>query len=150
MATDNREDLDALVANELSDEEMEGVLHEAGTGILSLARGGESYAVPISFGYDGEQCYFVFVGYHQPSLKEAFAESTATATLSVYEVEDVSEWHSVVVRGRIERIEEDWTDGRAAIGDNAWYPSLFRGADPRGNVAMWTLIPDEVTGYASQ
>lgn len=152
MATDTPEDLDALVANEMSAEEIERVLHDHGTAVLSLARDSESYAIPVSYGYDGERCYFVFVGYHEPSTKAEFAAATDRATLTVYDAAEVDDWHSVILRGPLTKLidDDDWDAANDAIEENAWYPSLFRGADPRGNVDLWALDPEEVTGYTSR
>ncbi len=142
-------DIDALLGNRMSESAVDAFLREQGTGILALARDGESYAVPLSFGYDGNRMYFVFVGYHAESRKTRFADATDRATLTTYAVESVTEWQSVIVSGRLERTpEEEWETARAAIEDTAWYPSLFRQADPRGSVTLWTLVPDEMTGYA--
>ncbi len=148
---DTQADLDALVANETSEAEAEEILREHGTGVLSLAREGEAYAVPVSFGYDGERCFFVFVGYHEPSTKATFAETTDRATLTVYDDTERDDWHSVLVRGELTQLESEaeWNLAREAIDDNAWYPSLFRGADPRGSVDLWALAAEDVTGYAS-
>ncbi|MFC7069653.1 pyridoxamine 5'-phosphate oxidase family protein [Halobaculum lipolyticum] len=143
-------DVDALVDNEMSETALEAALREHGTGVLSLANDGEAYAIPVSFGYDGERCYFVFIGYHEPSTKSTFAESTERATLTVYDVDGRDDWHSVNVRGRLTKLgEDDWTAAREAIGDNGWYPGLFRGADPRGRVDLWALEVEELTGYES-
>jgi hypothetical protein len=150
MTTDTA-DLDALVTNEMDGTEIEEVLREQGTGVLSLARDGEAYAIPVSYGYDGERCYFVFVGYREPSLKAEFAEATERATLTVYEAASREDWYSVLVRGPLVRLtgDDDWETARDAIGENAWYPSLFRNADPRGRIDLWALDPEDVTGYAS-
>ena len=147
---DRTEDYDALVENEMDEAALEAALREHGTGVLSLARDGEAYAVPVSFGYDGDRCYFVFIGYHEPSTKAEFAEATERATLTMYEVGGRDDWHSVNVRGRLSRLgEDDWPAAREAIGDNAWHPGLFRRADPRGRIELWALEAEEVTGYES-
>ncbi|MEZ3115182.1 pyridoxamine 5'-phosphate oxidase family protein [Halobaculum sp. MBLA0147] len=149
--SDTPADVDALVSNEMDDAAVDAALREHGTGVLSLARQGESYAVPVSFGYDGQRCYFVFVGYHEPSRKAEFAAETERATLTLYETDGRDDWHSVVVRGPLRRVDDEteWDDATDAIEDNGWYPSLFRGADPRGRVDLWALDAEEVTGYAS-
>jgi nitroimidazol reductase NimA-like FMN-containing flavoprotein (pyridoxamine 5'-phosphate oxidase superfamily) len=152
MASDTPADLDALVANEMTSEEIDAALRDHGSGVLSLARDGESYAIPVSYGYDGERCYFVFVGYREPSRKAEFAATTERATLTVYEADGRDDWHSVVVRGPLTRLddEDEWERARSAIDDNAWYPSLFRNADPRGRVDLWALDPEETTGYVGR
>ncbi|MFC7135489.1 pyridoxamine 5'-phosphate oxidase family protein [Halobaculum litoreum] len=148
--SDSTGDLDALVDNEMSAAATAAALREHGTGVLSLARGGEAYAVPVSFGFDGERCYFVFIGYHEPSTKTTFAESTERATLTMYDADGRDDWHSVSVRGPLTRLgEDDWPAAREAIGDNGWYPGLFRRADPRGRIDLWALDAEEVTGYES-
>ena len=143
-------DVDALVANEMSDAAKDEALRDHGTGVLALASEDEAYAVPVSFGYDGDHCHFVFVGYHEPSTKATFAETTDRATLTVYDESGRRDWHSVIVRGEIQRLESEaeWAAAREAIDDNGWYPSLFRGADPRGSVDLWALEAAAVTGYA--
>ena len=149
--SDTPADVDALVANEMSDTDKDETLREHGTGVLALAREGEAYAVPVSFGYDGDHCHFVFVGYHDPSTKATFAETTERATLTVYAEDGRSDWHSVLVRGPVEKLasEAEWAAAREAIDDNGWYPSLFREADPRGSVDLWALEATAVTGYAA-
>ena len=147
---DRTSDVDALVDNEMDEAALAEALRTHGTGVLSLARDGEAYAVPVSFGYDGERCYFVFIGYHEPSTKAQFAESTERATLTVYEAPGRDDWHSVTVRGRLSRLgDDDRPAAREAIDDNAWHPGLFRKADPRGRVELWALEAEEVTGYES-
>ncbi|WP_277555173.1 pyridoxamine 5'-phosphate oxidase family protein [Halobaculum limi] len=149
--SDDTADVDALVENEMTDAEIEDALRTHGTAVLSLARDGETYAVPMSFGYDGERCYFVFIGYHEPSTKNEFANTTERATLTMYEENGRDDWHSVSVRGPITRLEgsDEWERGRDAIGDNGWYPGLFRRSDPRGRIDMWALDVEDVTGYKS-
>jgi hypothetical protein len=143
-------DIDSLAGNRMDEEEARGFLHEQGTGVLSLARGGEAYGFPVSFGYDEEagRIYFVFVGYREESRKEQFGTETERASLCVYEAASAGNWRSVVVDGRFEEVESDWEESRAAIEDNAWYPSLFREADPRSNVTVWALEVGSISGLS--
>jgi nitroimidazol reductase NimA-like FMN-containing flavoprotein (pyridoxamine 5'-phosphate oxidase superfamily) len=139
-------DTDPLAANRMADEEVDVVLERAGVGVLSLARDAEAYGVPVSFGFDGaDRVYFVFVGFGPGSRKEAFAEATRRASFAVYEVSDVDDWRSVLVEGPIERTT-DWAAARATFEDNAWYPSLFREADPMRSLDVWTLRVEAKSG----
>jgi hypothetical protein len=141
-------DVDALGSNRMTDGEVNELLSRVGVGVLSLARDGEAYGVPVSFGFDGEETlYFVFVGYGAESRKEAFAAETARASFTAFEVTDRDRWRSVVVGGRLESVDrEEWTSATEAIEANAWYPSLFRTADPTGGLEIWALRIDERSG----
>jgi nitroimidazol reductase NimA-like FMN-containing flavoprotein (pyridoxamine 5'-phosphate oxidase superfamily) len=102
----------------------------------------------VSFGYDEEtgRIYFVFVGYREESHKERFGAETGRSSLCVYGSASAEDWRSVVVDGRFERVEDDWEVSRTAIEENAWYPSLFREADLRSNVTVWTLEIESISG----
>jgi hypothetical protein len=141
-------DIDALVGNRMDEAEADELLHAAGVGVLSLARDGEAYGVPVSFGYDGDdRLYFVFVGFGEESRKEAFAAETERASFTAYDVGGTEDWRSVVVAGPVERVPEDgWDAAREALGDNAWYPSLFSTADPMRDLVLWSLRIEEKTG----
>jgi hypothetical protein len=144
-------DIDALVGNRMDESAADDLLQSTGVGVLSLARDGEAYGVPVSFGYDGgDRLYFVFVGFGEESRKEAFAADTERASFAAYDVAGTDDWRSVVVAGPVERVaEDDWERAREALGDNAWYPSLFSTADPMRHVALWSLRIEEKTGLQS-
>jgi len=81
-------------------------LGRRGTGVLALARDGESYAVPVSYGYDeGTGCFYLRLGFGPVSEKRRFVETTERATLVVYGQTD-DRWRSVVARGALEPITE--------------------------------------------
>lgn len=81
-------------------------LHGAETGVLSLAEGGEAYAIPVAYHWDGEA--FIFrLGDHPDSEKMAFIEATDRATFLVYHYEPSGESWSVLATGRLERLPEE-------------------------------------------
>jgi hypothetical protein len=124
-------------------------LHERGTGVLSLADGGEAYGIPISYGYDEEEdrIYFVFLRPGEQSRKEAFAERTERASLLVHAVDSPQEWHSVVATGPIRQLEDDEYDrATAAIEADAWYPNVFRESAPTRGIVGYALEVEELTG----
>jgi nitroimidazol reductase NimA-like FMN-containing flavoprotein (pyridoxamine 5'-phosphate oxidase superfamily) len=135
-----------MVAEPMSDDEVDAVLRSHGVGVLSLADAGETYAVPESFGYDGRDLYFQFVS-EPGSQKLAFVRTTDAATLTVFETDPA---RSVVVRGRVERVPEDERSvAAAAVAANATIPTLNTSPDtPTENldVSFYRLVPETVTG----
>lgn len=131
----------------MAEDEVDRFLRAHGTGTLSLARGDHAYGVPISFGYDGDACYFVFLTLGPESKKAAFAETSAETTLTVVETSGQFDWASVIVTGPIAELDADeWDAARDALADNAWHPSLFSEASPQGDVAGYRLDLDHVSG----
>jgi hypothetical protein len=112
-------------ASPLDADDVAVVLEAAGHGVLALAADGESYALPISFGYDGDgDLYFQF-GFGESSRKRTFLERTTRATLVVSDVRSMTDWTSVVVSGPIEPLdgtETPATDAFEAFADNAFVP----------------------------
>lgn len=96
--------------------EVDAFLREQGIGVLSLTDGSETYGVPVSFGYDGEETlYFVFLRVGERSKKEKFAQQTDRASLTVYNVDSKHVWTSVIATGLLQEIDdEEWG---ARIGD---------------------------------
>lgn len=135
---------------EMSTDEAETVLRQQGFGVLSLARDGDAYGIPLSFGYDGTNLYFVLLRPGEQSKKEEFIRETETASFLVYDVTDKYDWRSVVVTGRIEPVDDDeWPAVRDALEDNAWFPSLFSETQPMQDILGWKLVVDTVTGQKS-
>ena len=95
-------------AMRMSREERAAFLREHGVGVLSLARDDESYAFPVSYGYDGsEETICLMLAFAPESRKRRWIEATETATFVVHEIEDTGEAGSVVVRGRLVEAEDD-------------------------------------------
>ncbi|MFB6102348.1 MAG: pyridoxamine 5'-phosphate oxidase family protein [Haloplanus sp.] len=92
---------------ELSRGETDSLLGRHETGVLSLARGDEPYAIPISYGYDAEHRLFYLRLVSTPqSEKRQFLASSPRARLVVYE-EDGTSYRSVVAVGTLEEIQRD-------------------------------------------
>lgn len=92
------------------------------TGVLSLARDDDSYAIPVSFAYDdgGDEAPSIFfrLGYAPASQKEDYVESTDHATFVAYDHTDDG-WRSVVAEGHLEELTESDLDAtiREAVDD---------------------------------
>jgi nitroimidazol reductase NimA-like FMN-containing flavoprotein (pyridoxamine 5'-phosphate oxidase superfamily) len=132
----------------MTDHEIDTFLLEQGWGVLALADGGDAYAVPISFGYDTEgYCYVDLIQFGTDSRKLDVAAETATACLTVSEVESQFDWRSVVVFGTLETLPEEAEPRmKEVMEDNAWYPSLFSGTEKMTSVERFRLEVDATTG----
>ncbi|MDG5778232.1 pyridoxamine 5'-phosphate oxidase family protein [Haloarculaceae archaeon H-GB2-1] len=103
-------DIDFAYTRGLDDEEIDAMLGEMGHGVLSLARDGEAYAVPVVYHYDGDT-FFFRLGMAPGSKKRDFVETTETATFVVYEAEgtpdpeELDTW-SVVATGPLRELTD--------------------------------------------
>jgi len=135
-----------MVAVEMTVDEVDDFLRRQGSGTLSLADGAESYAVPESFGYDGEHLYFQLVQ-TDDSRKMQFIETTEVATLTAWHEEPP---RSVVVHGAIEPVPETEEAAAAnAIAENAMVPTLNVLPDctlEELGMTYYRLIPAEQSG----
>ncbi len=148
MAPETHAELQGI---EMDGRQIDRFLRSQGFGVLSLTDGTEAYGVPVSFGYDGgSRLFFVFLRVGERSKKERFAERTEKAGFTTYEVVSKHDWRSVVASGRLRRVADDeWDDIVEAIGDNAWYPSLFSEAEPMQDIQAWEFQFEEISGQAS-
>jgi len=131
----------------MADGRIDEALTQIGYGTLSLARDGDAYGVPVSFGYDGDGVYLYLIRFGEDSEKLAAAESTGLATLTVLDVRSRFDWCSVVVRGSLEPAG-DQEYAQEVIDDNAWHPSLFgsTSAEPMTEVRRMRLEIAEASG----
>lgn len=94
----------------MDDSEVEDRLLTTDTGVLSLARDGEAYAIPLAHYYDGERLYFR-LGDAEGSKKRSFWEATETACYALYGAEPTDDprgldsW-SVIATGRLVELPE--------------------------------------------
>ncbi|MGM0592659.1 MAG: pyridoxamine 5'-phosphate oxidase family protein [Halobacteriota archaeon] len=144
------DDFAAVQGIEMSDVDADELLQTKGFGVLSLAADGEAYGIPVSFGYDGERLFFVFLRPAETSKKERFVDETERASFLVYDVTSAHDWRSVVVSGPIRRLDDDeWDELVAALEDNAWFPSLFSQTEPMRAMIGLTLLVEDVSGQQS-
>jgi nitroimidazol reductase NimA-like FMN-containing flavoprotein (pyridoxamine 5'-phosphate oxidase superfamily) len=99
MAIDHR--------TEMSPEETDAFLGDRETGVISLARSDEPYAIPISYGYDASARQFHLRLVSMPdSEKRRFLASDPEARLVVHAVEG-DRYRSVIAVGTLSRIDPD-------------------------------------------
>ena len=134
---------------ELSPAETDALLARHETGVLSLAREDEPYAIPVSYGYDPEtrRIYLRLVSTPE-SEKRRFLVDDPLATLVVYE-RDGDGYRSVVASGRLAEVErEDLTVEHVEQYGEAKRP-LFEVWDegrPDLDVTLYRLDPTDLGG----
>lgn len=132
----------------MDDEEISALLTQQGVGVLSMAKDGLPYGIPLSFGYDGDdRLYLLFAGHSEEGQKVTYAERAEKVSFLVYELSGGSDWQSVIVEGTIDRITiDDWDTAREAMGANAYRPDLLTNVDVREDPRVWAIDIDEWSG----
>mgnify|MGYP006274709153 FL=1 len=141
---------DHWIGEEMNREETEELLYDAGWGILSLARDGVPYSIPISFGYTGEDVYFALIRSSPDDEKFEYIDRDGTARLMVTDIESRYDWRSVAVTGPVEpvgRDDEEWTDLLDSMEENAWFASDYRFASKNVGLQGWRIEPERVEGF---
>ncbi|WP_225336221.1 pyridoxamine 5'-phosphate oxidase family protein [Halomicrobium urmianum] len=126
---------------------VESLLRDENTGVLSLSDGTETYAVPQSFAFDGEDLYFQLV-HSEDSRKMSFIETTDMATFTVF-TDDMTAY-SVIVQGEIEAVPEtEIVRASRAFSENSVVPmlnvSIHKSVDEL-DFDFYRLRPVEITG----
>jgi nitroimidazol reductase NimA-like FMN-containing flavoprotein (pyridoxamine 5'-phosphate oxidase superfamily) len=142
-------ELRPLLGLELDDAEIDDVLYELGAGVLSMSADGVPYGVPLSFGYNGDRLYFVFLGASADLRKETYAEQADEASFTAVDVGTDGAWRSVIVAGPLGRISpEEWDAARAAMLENAYQSALLADHELQENPNVWALDIQERSGRA--
>lgn len=134
---------------ELADERVDAVLSDHQTGVLTLARGDDPYAIPVSYGYDAteRQLYLRLVS-TPDSEKQRFLSSDPKARFVVYGERDGT-YRSVVAKGRLENAPrtELNLDRIEQYGD-AERPLFEMWGETRRDldVELYELDPDTLSG----
>jgi hypothetical protein len=130
----------------MDDQEVRDYLADHDVAVLSLADGGDAYAVPVNYHYDGDSL-FLRLADDGDSTKMSFVGATESACVLLYGVAgDVS--YSVVARGRLRELGGE---ERAAFDDariNEEFGSLrVFGEDVTDlDVAIYELEDAAITG----
>ncbi|WP_327051273.1 pyridoxamine 5'-phosphate oxidase family protein [Halomicrococcus gelatinilyticus] len=125
-------------------------LREMGYGTLALARDDEAYAIPMSYGYDGDRQFFFQFGSLDGGTKDEFLETTSRARLVVTEMDGVHEWRSVVAAGALTPVPDvESAEAFERLATDASIPPL-RAFGARSEDVEFELVRmnvDELTGY---
>ena len=82
--------------------EMHSLLQTVGFGHLGCSQNGRPYVVPMHYAYDGKDLFF----FTTEGMKTQFMKGNSEVCLQVEEVGDSTNWRSVMVIGRAERLTE--------------------------------------------
>jgi len=126
----------------MDDEEVERHLREAMTGVLSLARDDDAYAVPVGCHYDGDRL-LLRLAVESGGEKMSFVDETGQACFVVYEATTDESW-SVLVVGTLRETTEEFTAAQV----NQWFAPLrvFSEAIDDVEPVLYELEMDTVTG----
>jgi len=136
---------------EMTPAEVDEFLGRNETGVLSLARENDPYAIPISYGYDAAaRTFFLRLVSTPESEKSAFLSSSPDARIVVYdETPDATVYRSVVAIGTLERIEPDALSPEQIAQYGQARRPLFEiwgtGRDEL-DIELYRIEPDELSG----
>jgi nitroimidazol reductase NimA-like FMN-containing flavoprotein (pyridoxamine 5'-phosphate oxidase superfamily) len=136
----------------MSDAEIDAFLGRNETGVLSLAREGEPYSVPVSYGYDATaRTVYLRLVSTPGSRKRAFLDTDPAATLVVYDEGDADEttYRSVVVAGTLAEINPDSLSVEQIQQYGEARRPLFEiwGQEKSDlDIRLYELVPAELTG----
>lgn len=135
---------------EMSLEETDAFLGAHETGVISLARTDEPYAIPISYGYDDSERQFYMRLVSTPdSEKRTFLSSNPKVRLVVYDQHDDT-YRSVIAVGTLVRIapEELTVDDIQQYG-GAKRPLFEIWPKQKGDldIELYRLDPDTISGH---
>lgn len=85
---------------DMTPKEMEVLLERVGFGHIGCAREGRPYVLPMHYAYDAGNIYF----FTTEGMKTSYIDTNPEVCFQVEEVRDYSQWQSVVVVGRAERL----------------------------------------------
>jgi nitroimidazol reductase NimA-like FMN-containing flavoprotein (pyridoxamine 5'-phosphate oxidase superfamily) len=91
-----------LKVEDMSPAETHELLERQSFGHLGCAREGRPYVVPMNYAYDGKDLFF----FTTEGMKTHFIEANPEVCLQVEEVASPSQWRSVMVNGRAEKITQ--------------------------------------------
>lgn len=140
---------------EMSSSEIDAFLGQMETGVISFAREGEPYSIPISYGYDTDSRTFYLRLVSTPeSRKHAFLVSSPAASLVVYEGSDAaSTYRSVVATGRLEAVDPDeLSPEQIAQYGEAGRPlfEIWGVEKPDLDIQLYEFQPEELSGRRTE
>ncbi len=91
-----------LKVEDMSPAEMHELLERQSFAHLGCARDGRPYVVPMNYAFDGKDLFF----FTTEGMKTHFMEANPEVCLQVEEVANPSQWRSVMVIGRAQRLTQ--------------------------------------------
>ncbi|QIB75244.1 pyridoxamine 5'-phosphate oxidase family protein [Halogeometricum borinquense] len=133
----------------MSHEEIVEFLETGGTAVIALAKGDDSYAIPVSYGFDDEEEHFYLrLAFDSESEKREYVDAAGVDSLVIHEQTDEG-WKSVVARGHLAEVTEaalDSTIVEAMRTMDIPFVTIFEHPSTELEFEMYRLIPEELTG----
>ncbi|MDS0299416.1 pyridoxamine 5'-phosphate oxidase family protein [Halogeometricum sp. S1BR25-6] len=133
----------------MSHEEVVEFLGDGGTGVVAFAKDNESYAIPVSYGFDpDEERVYLRLAFAPESEKRTFVNATSLVSLVVDE-KTPDGWKSVVARGHLAEVTEaalDSTVVEAMRTMDIPFVTIYDRPSAELEFEMYRLEPDELTG----
>ena len=141
------DDVEYVYTAGMDEEEIDRLLGDGGHGVLSLARDGDAYGIPLNYSYNGDRL-FIRVSDENDSEKIEFARATNSASFVVYDVIDETNSWSIFVRGTLRQLTAEEQDQFTDSVLNKRFPPfrLFDETVERVEIMIYELIPDEIVG----
>ncbi|WP_246048994.1 pyridoxamine 5'-phosphate oxidase family protein [Natronomonas salsuginis] len=132
----------------MTDDEVTARLRGEAVGVLALADGGDSYAIPVAYHYDGERIY-VRLGLNPDSRKTEMLSKTHTACFLVYGADPLRDSWSIIATGPLSEIGPPTEFDDALV--NALFVPLRVFDEPIENVdpTVFALEIESITGRRS-
>ncbi|ELY44250.1 pyridoxamine 5'-phosphate oxidase family protein [Natronorubrum sulfidifaciens] len=134
---------------DMTDAAIDEFLGHHETGVLSLARTDEPYAIPISYGYNDEDREFYIRLVSTPeSEKRAFLDASPAARIVVYD-EQESSYRSIIATGALENIPPaELTPDQIAQYGETKRPLFEIWAQQKDelDIELYRLVPESLNG----
>lgn len=128
----------------MDESDVERLLGEAETGVLSLADGSRAYAVPVHCQYRAGTVYFRLSD-DDDSEKLAFLDATTEACFVVYRATNGESW-SILVRGPVAAVDRAERADAAEVNDQFGPVRIFDEDVGNTAVRLFELDAESVTG----
>ena len=135
---------------DMTPEEMEALLTRARFGHLGCAREGRPYVLPMNYAYETQRIYL----FTTEGMKTDYIEANPEVCFQVEEVFDATNWQSVVIVGRAERLTDAAAMEHAMQQITQRNPSLTPAISAtqldawgRSNtIALYQIVPEVMDG----
>ena len=139
-----------LKVEDMSPAEMHALLQRESFGHLGCARDGRPYVVPMHYAYDGKELYF----FTTQGMKTQYIDANPQVCLQVEEIQDTTNWRSVMVVGKASEITNSDEMKRAMKLITERNPSLTPAisatqVDAMGravDIALYRITPELIDG----
>jgi len=140
------DDLTEYGLNRMDDDAIRGFLGTHSVGVLGLPTDGAPSLRPMSFVYDDEadHLYLLYV-VGAESRKAATSDRADHARFLVFSTEGMFMWRSVLLTGRIDRVNDEESLDFDPSTD-PWRPQLIRAASDAESTALFRFEVDEWSG----